>query len=300
MLAIPVAVGDHYRGFRIMGTSEALFQEFEYQPGRKFEIDGRPFGRSEAVIGSTVARRTGLAKGATFSASHGVTEGVNPEIHEEKWTVAGILHETGTPADRAIYIPLENFLAIEGHTRCGEISALIVKTRGEFAALSLQSDLNRRTDVMAVVPAEVIGEFFDKIGQADILLLAVSILVIVVAGVSILVSIYNSMNERRRSIAIMRALGAHRRTILAVIILEALFLCLAGGILGIAGGHAMTGLAGSMLQSAAGISLSPWVFHLHELAVLGGLLGLGSAIGLVPALKAYRTDIAEGLSPTHG
>lgn len=304
--AIPIAVGDTYQGFRIVGTSDAFFRDLPY------EIEGRPFafseerlaravtgehteGPFEAVVGATVAKKTGLRIGSTFSAQHGLEE-ANAEEHEEHWTVVGILKETGTPADRAIYINLESFFSIRDHKTYGRLSAVIVKTRGQTAQLMLNGDLNRRDDVMAVAPAAVVSDLFEMIGKADDLLLAISILVILVAAVSIMVSIYNTMNDRRRSIAIMRAIGARRRTILAIILLEAVFLCFVGGIAGLALGHGMTAGAAAVLKSEMGLTLSPWALHVQELFVLGGLLVLGAVVGIVPAVKAYRTDIADGLS----
>ncbi|MBI4563081.1 MAG: ABC transporter permease [Planctomycetes bacterium] len=327
-MVIPVAVGDSYQGFRIVGTSDRFITEFEILPDQRFELaEGRAFSFSEemlehvmtssshhdhdhegmkfeAVIGSTVAARTSLKVGSTFEAAHGVEEGPGTEKHEEVWTVTGVLKPTGTPNDRAIFINLESFFSIKGHVRPGEegrgpeISAAILKTRGGLAARDLAYDLNRRPDAMAVVPAQVVAELFEMIGKVDKLLLAVSVLVILVAGVSILVSIYNSMSERRRPIAIMRALGARRTTILAIIVLEATALCLIGGGVGVIGGHAMAELSGGILKAQAGIPITGWAFHPLEFVIIGGLLVLGVLIGLLPALKAYRTDIAEGLSPT--
>jgi len=312
-LALPVAVGDHYQGFRIVGTSDAFLREFEYEPGKRFEIDGAPFrfseerlektlhgeeveGPFEAVIGSAAAKKTGLVRGSTFAASHGVLDEVNAQTHEERWTVVGVLRETGTPADRAIFINLDSFFEIRGHTKGGQISAVILKTRGGYAAISLQSELNRRPEIMAVVPAQVVGDLFEMVGKVDGFLLAISILVVVVAGVSILVSIYNSMSERRRAIAIMRAIGARRRTVLAVILMEAMFLCLVGGVVGLFLGHLLASVAGLVVASEVGLRLSPWSFHVQELFVLTSLAVLGALVGILPAVKAYRTDIASGLS----
>jgi putative ABC transport system permease protein len=136
------------------------------------------------------------------------------------------------------------------------------------------------------------------IGKVDILLLAVAVLVVVVAGVSILVSIYNSMADRKRPIAIMRALGARRSTIFSIIVLEAVTLCLAGGVLGATIGHGIVWIAANALHSSAGIVINPLVPGRAEPFVFLGLLVLGVLVGTIPAMKAYRTDIGEGLNPT--
>ena len=326
--AAPIAVGDTYKGHRLVATTPTYLSAFEVLPGRRYELaDGRFFESSEeavghfmesdghahdhshaglkfeAVVGSSASRSTGLRVGSTFSATHGLDEG---RSHQELWTVTGVLKPTGSPADRAIFINLESFAAISDHAKAaaaekerrGRISAVVVGTRGGLAARDLRYDFQNRPDAMAVQPAEEIHTLFDLIGNVDKLLLAVSGLVIVVAGVSILVSIYNSMSERRRPIAILRALGARRTTILSIILLEATTLCVIGGLAGVALGHVLAEGAGQVLGAQAGVSMTGWDFHPLEGAVIGGLMILGVLVGLLPALKAYRSDVSQGLNPS--
>jgi putative ABC transport system permease protein len=321
--AAPLAVGDTYKGHRLVATTPTLLASFEALPGRPFELEGgRLFESSEervahlmqagdhghahegitfeAVLGSAAARATGLAVGGTFKASHGLEAGVD---HEESWKVTGILKPTGSPADRAIFINLESFIAIGDHAkaakeekdRSGRISAVVLATRGKFAADNLKYDFQNRPDAMAVAPIDEIITLFELIGSIDKLLLAISGLVIIVGGFSILVSIYNSMSERKRPIAILRALGARRTTILAIILMEATTLCMIGGIAGVLAGHLLAEAAGRVLGAQAGVPLTGLAFHPLEGAVIGGLMVLGVLVGLLPALKAYRSDIARNL-----
>jgi putative ABC transport system permease protein len=289
--AIPLSVGDSYRGARIVGTTDAFFTAFG------FGVEGRPFreGAFEAVLGSAAAARTGLKPGDAFQASHGVEEA--GETHDEKWTVVGVMKPTGTPNDRAIFITLDSFYHIKDHRETSGVSAVIVKARSPASALQLQYDLNQLPDVLAASPAGVMAEFFDKFDWVPLLLLAVSGLVVVMAAVSIFVAIYNSMAERRRPIAIMRALGARRSTVLSIVVLEAAALSLFGAAGGLALGHALTAAAGGVISARSGVPISALAFHPQELAVVAGVLLLGAAAGFLPALKAYRTDIADGLSP---
>jgi putative ABC transport system permease protein len=313
-LAIPVAVGDFYEGHRLVGASDAFVTRFEPQPGRPFQLgEGRVFKYDEATLAKVMAGGTAepgafeavagsavpLRVGATFAARHGGDFG---DPHQEKWTVVGVLKPTGTANDRAIFINLDSFFHIKGHqgeelTR-GKITAVLFKTKGTGAAEDLAWEINNGPDAQAVVPAQVVVELFDLIGQVDVLLLAVSVLVILVAGVSILVSIYNSMAERKRAIAIMRALGARRTSVLAIVILEAAALCLFGGLAGLLLGHVLTAVSSGVLAAKSGVSISALAFHPVEALVFAGVVVLGALAGVLPALKAYRTDIADGLSPT--
>jgi putative ABC transport system permease protein len=323
-LAAPVAVGgDTYRGHPVVGTSDLFLRDFEVQPGQKFELargrlfafdeghlrhlmtappDHRHEGEKtafEAVLGSAAARSTGLDVGSAFVVRHG---GESGEEHEERWTVVGLLKPTGTANDRAVFINLESFLHIKDHQAeavvRGKITAVVFKTKGAHAANHLAAEINDGAEATAAIPAAVMADLFDLVGRVDLLLLAVAALVILVAAVSILVSIYNSMAERRRAIAIMRALGARRALVLAIILLEASALCLFGGVAGLALGHGLTAAAGQVLAARAGVTVSAVAFLPEELFVLAGVLVLGALAGVLPALKAYWTDIADGLSPT--
>jgi putative ABC transport system permease protein len=301
--AIPMSVGDSYKGARIIGTTPQFFTALNYTvEGATFRFDLDRLAKSmegketegafEAVAGS----RTGLRIGDTFQATHGVE--ATGDVHAEKWTVVGILDPTGTPNDRAIFINLDSFSAIKDHRQGGGISAVIVKTRSEGSSLALEYDLNQLPDIMAASPARVMAEFFSRFDWIPLLFLAVACLVVVMAAVSIFVAIYNSMSERRRPIAILRALGARRSSVLTIVLLEALTLCAAGAAGGFVLGHALTAIAGAALAARSGIPLTALAVQPEEFAVLAGVLVLGALAGLLPAMQAYRSDIADGLSPS--
>ncbi|HZE96314.1 MAG TPA: ABC transporter permease [Planctomycetota bacterium] len=301
--AVPISVGDSFRGARIVGTTPQFFTAFNYAvDGACFRFDpdrleqamaGKEAeGAFEAVAGA----RSGLRIGDTFRPSHGVD--ATGDAHAEKWTVVGVMAPTGTPNDRAIFINLDSFYEIRDHRQSSGISAVIVKTKGGSSADRLQYDLNQLPDVMAASPAAVMAEFFGKFDWIPLLFLAIASLVVVMAGVSIFVAIYNSMSERRRPIAILRALGARRSSVLAIILMESLALCAAGAVGGLLLGHLLTAVAGAALSARSGIPMSAVALAPEEFAVLGGVLLLGALAGLLPALQAYRTDIADGLSPS--
>lgn len=197
----------------------------------------------------------------------------------------------------------------EGHKRNGhdhhehqplpesqrEVTALWVRT-GPTGA-NLANTINEGRDAQAVVPlAEIYDLFQTVIGPAQTLLLVLTVLIVVVAGVGILVSMYNSMNERRREIAIMRSLGARRTTVLAIVLLESLLLSLGGGLLGVVAGHGLMGLISPWIDSVSGVSISSLQFEAKELMIIPGLVLLSVVVGFLPALDAYRTDVAKALS----
>jgi putative ABC transport system permease protein len=358
-LAVPFSVGDNFHGFRIVGTTDAFFKDFEFEPGRKPELaagriftfseaalksafqeaeqrarerearergeevkpapttEGTPANRPfEAVIGSTVARETGLQIGQTFIAAHGVQPSAEAKEHTENpWTVVGILAPTRTAADRAIYINLDSFYHIEGHEirqpttpakveekdndpDPGQVSSIVVKLRSPIQAFSLYREINDRQDAMAAFPAGEIRKLFDIVGNIDRLLFAQAILVLIVAGVAIAVSIYNSMSERRREIAILRALGARRATIFSIVLLEAMTICIVGAAAGLLGGHLVVAAANGALYRASGFIIPAFHMQALEWYILTVAVILGAVSGIGPAWGAYRTDVAKNLAPS--
>lgn len=303
--AIPLAVGDNYQGWRIVGTTEALFADVEYRPGHRYQVGhGERFfqiGKLEAVVGSYAAKKLGWRVGTTFHPSHGLIFNPQAEQHEEIYTVVGILAPTNMPVDRVIWIPLEGVQTMKGHNPLAatELSAVLVQLRAPEAGMMLNLRLNSQGGrlTFAYPIGTIVAELFNKVAWFDQVLTLVAWLVAVVASGSVLVSIYNSMSARARDIAILRALGARRRTVFGAVVGEAAVI----GLLGSAAGFAVfVGLAGSvaaLIQAQTGVVLEPlqWnpVFCWGP-AVFVGLCILG---GCVPAFKAYRVPVAETIAP---
>ena len=302
--AIPIAVGDNLRGYRLVGTVPELFTGVEYAPGKKFALrsGGKIFSpeAKEAVAGSFAAERLGLKVGDKFRPFHGLAFDPSNE-HADDFVITGILEPSNTPVDRVIWIPLRGLQTMSGHDAklATDVSAVLLQLRAPTAGFMLDTMINKQGNKMtfAYPLGAIIAELFGKISWFDQVLTLVAYLVALVAAASVLTSIYNSMSARRRDLAILRALGARRRTSFGAVLAEAA--CI--GVLGAAAGFVVyfglfAGVA-SLVRAQTGVVLNLTAVHpvlwLCPLAMTL-LCALG---GIVPALKAYRTPVAETLAP---
>jgi putative ABC transport system permease protein len=354
-LAVPYAVGDAFHGFRVVGTTDAIFNKtfgplpdtpLRLKAGRPFRFDehllehaieeietvagamkaasrGAGDGEEhcthdhdlvmEAVCGSAVAQKLKLEVGARIEPTHGI-EGGKEHEHEHLWTLVGILEPTGTALDRVVFINLDSFYGIPEHQAGGRIaetgdaglSSVIVYPRGGVLKATLMGKLSKRSDLQVANPSEVIRQLLDMVGNVDRYFLLVALFVVAVGVLSVGVSLYNTMNERRREIAILRAIGARRSTIIRQLLLESAGIAVLGSLAGLLLGRLLVLAAGDWIAKDAGFTPNPWtwtpleiggrVFWAEPLLVL--VVAAVSAIaGLLPALKGYRTDVASNLAP---
>jgi putative ABC transport system permease protein len=320
-LAIPYAVGDNYHGFRLVGTSEELFTHFEYQKGRKLTptADGRAFNplRREAVLGSTVALKTGLRIGSTLQPYHGLNFN-DQDQHDEEYVVVGVLEPTNSPSDRVVWIPIDGIFRMGGHVLRGagenyaaqqdeeipdehkEVSAVMLKFRNRQAGFFFDQTFNKQGNVatLAWPIGSVMADLFDKMGWVHQVLELVAYLVVVVAAGSILASIYNTMNERRREFAILRALGARRGSVFAAIVLESSTIAALGCLVGFVVYGLILAAAAVLVRQQTGVVLNLLSYHPALWMTPLGMLVMGAVAGLLPALKAYGTEVATHLIPT--
>jgi len=326
-LAIPICLGDNYEGYRVVATTPEMFEKLKYlgdQPYR-FAEGGRNFEPDaffEAVVGATVARRTGLSVGETFRPQHDIA---GQEQHKHRpFTVVGVLEPTGTPNDQAVFVNIEGFYRIGGHTAAAaaadhdededehehehaavpdelkKVTAILVATDEERTpgiTRLFAREINEEKVAQAAIPADEISRLFEKIiGNIELVLLLFGVMIVVVAGIGIMVSIYHSMSDRRHEIAIMRSLGASRGTVMQVILLESILLSVGGGLMGLALGHAAVAALGPTIAEQTGFSMGLLQFRGAELLLVPGLVVLASLVGYLPALAAYRTDVGKSLT----
>lgn len=304
---VPIAMGDNYQGFRIVGVTTNLFAGHEYAPGHAFKVgEGRVFEDNlrEAVVGSFAARKLGFKVGTEFQPYHGLNYSSNPRDnvqHEDTYVVVGILEPSNTPADRVVWIPVAGLQNMAGHdpSAAEDYSAALVKLRDPAAGFRLDQLYNKQGDrlTFAWPIGTVMAQLFDKIGWFDKVLALVAWLVAVVAAASVLASIYNSMSARRRDIAILRALGAGRGTVFASIVLEAASVAAMGAMGGFVVHIGLLAGAGAIVRAQTGVLIEPFQPGWVWLWAPAALVGLAALAGVVPAFKAYKVDVASSLAP---
>ena len=302
--AIPIAVGDNYKGYRLVGTTSAIFESHEYAEGKKFCLAGQGSwfdeGKKEAVAGSFAAGKLGLEVGDTFKPYHGLTY-VETSQHEDVYTLVGILESTGTPADRVIWIPLKGIQTMDGHRDDlqDDISALLITLRSKKAIVMLDPMFNKQgKDFTFASITPVMTQFFQKFSWFEKVLELVAYLVGISAAASVLAILYNILNEKRREIAILRSLGARRGTLVSIVILQSTGIAFLGVLLSFGFYFIVASAASGIIREQTGVVLDLFKFQEVFIWVPAGMLALGVISGIMPAVVAYSTEVSRNLAPT--
>jgi putative ABC transport system permease protein len=298
-VAVPVMLGDAYESFKYVATTTAYFHPFPWRrktftlaAGKLFQDTAPDQPAYEAVLGAEAARRTGLKLGDQFYAGE--------EMAAYPLTVIGILQPTYEADDRAIFISLASFWEMNEISRemtVKPLTAVLIRPRRLSDIPTLHRELNVAPDSQAVIPSAVLLTIFNLLSLAEEVIKLMLTIVAVIMLLYLFVSMYSTTLQRRREIATMRALGARRLTILTIILLESSIITLMGGILGLFGGYGIAQLGAQILAERGGLVLSPPVFTPLQPLILAGVVGLGTLAGLIPAIMAYRTEVAENLAP---
>lgn len=330
---IPIQQGDSYMGYPVLASTPEFFQKFEPNDKEPWSFaSGRSFDKAfEVVIGSTVAKSSGLKLNDTIYLTHGIAssrqlgpaDAAAPHIHTDfSYTVVGILNPTGSSHDRALFTDLDSSWTIHAHDRrkreapdtttttVDDLTDADRKITGVFARVATRpgSDVSAaipstayrlRADptITVAMPKTEIDRLFSIVSNIDKLFIAMAVVVIISSGISITLALYNSMEQRRRQIAVLRVLGSSRARILRLVLAESALLGILGCFLGLTVSYFGGQAGAAALKAQLGVFLDPALPLAPTAQVLGGTTLLAIMAGLIPAVMAYRTPVAKNLKP---
>ncbi len=337
--ALPISLGDSYRGFRIVGTTKTVLDWYN------LEVDRGSFVQHDfdVTIGAQVARTLQMSEGDRFKSSHGLAdaEGLeHDDAHDFK--VVGILAPSGTVMDQLILTTPQTYWSVHSHEEEGddehddhdhekesdaghddhdhdhsghdghshnetatlldedgeeEITNVLLRFKGRnFQALNMQRSINENTDLQAATPAIEINRLFSMMNDAERVLRLLAFVIVFVSGLSIFISLFSSLKERKYELSIMRVMGGTRRTLFFLLIMEGLILAIIGFVLGILLSHITMEAIGTIMSADYRYDFNGRFFLKEELWLLSGAVLLGILASVIPAIQASRTDISDTLS----
>ena len=319
---VPLSLGDSHRGFAVLATSPEYFTRFRYGNRQSLALrEGKPFSALfDAVVGAEVADKLGYHVGQKITLAHGSGE-LNASEHADKpFTVVGVLARTGTPVDRTVHIGLEAMEAIHlewvgGAPMPGvkipaeqvrkfdltpkNVTAALVGLKNRSAVFGVQRWISTYNGepLMAILPGVALDELWSVIGIGENALLLMSALVALVSLAGLVSVVMAGLNERRRELAVLRAVGAGLRHVLALLALEGAMVTVLGVAFGVVMAVLGIALLAPWLQSQFGLTLSLSPPTLNEWLLMASLLVAGWLASLLPGIRAYRLSLADGLSP---
>ena len=315
---VPISLGDSHRQFRVMGTSVDFFTHYKYRRGQSLAVaDGALMDDLfDAVVGADVAKALGYAVGDPIIVAHGIASFT--EHKDQPFRISGILKKTGTPVDRTVIVSMEAIEAIHVDWQGGAkipgqttpvdalramdlkpkaVTAALVGVKSPLRTFGLQRAINTYPEepLLAILPGVALQELWAIVGVAETALLAVSGMVVATALIGMMATIFSSLNERRREMAIFRAMGARPQTIVSLLVIEAMFTALIGALIGLALLYLGLTIAQPLLDEAYGIWLPVDAPSAREVLVVAIVVLAGAIVSLVPAFRAYRLSIADGM-----
>ncbi|WP_270732722.1 ABC transporter permease [Shimia sp. Alg240-R146] len=314
---VPLSLGDSHRGFRVLGTTAEFFDRYKYRGGRDVQfVDGLAFGDLfDAVIGADVAAALDYTLGDEIIVAHGIASFTE---HDDKpFKVSGVLKKTGTPVDRTVFVSLEAIEAIHIDWQGGgrsqntisaedvrqmelkpkAVTAALVGVTSRLKIFGLQRWVNEYSEepLLAILPGVALSELWSLIGVAETALVGVSIMVVITALLGMVAMIFSGLNERRREMALLRAIGARPRTILMLLTTEAALMSFVAVLLGVTLLYTGLFVARSHIDAAFGLYLDITWPTAREYIVLALVVVAGTAVSLIPALRAYFLSLADGM-----
>ena len=317
---VPLSLGDSHRGFRVLGTTADYFKHYKYRRSQPLQFtSGKPFeDLFDAVIGADVAAKLGYKTGDSMVVAHGLGNVSFVEHDDKPFRVSGILAKTGTPADRTVHVSLEAIEAIHIDWQSGgrvagqsvtadevrkmplqpkAVTAALVGLKSKIATFKLQRAVNEYPNeaLSAILPGAALQELWGLVGTAETALSAVSLMVVATALLGMVTMILTTLNERRREMAILRSVGAGPRTILGLLVSEAAVLVIAGVMLGVVLLYLALFALQPFIDQRFGLYVPLTAPTSYELWLLGGIIAAGVLAGLLPALRAYKLSLADGM-----
>ena len=318
---IPISLGDAYRGYRVVGTDENFFKYYRYRRNKKIEVlNGKiPIGIFDVVLGYEVAQKFQHKTSDSIILSHGISEKSFMDHSVTPFKVVGILNPTATPIDRSIFITLEGMEAMhigwdkgvpgknstvtpenlkKENIHIGQITSFLLKTKNRIQTLKLQRKIDSFPEdpLMAVIPGLALHQLWKTLSYIENILYLISLCVSAVGLISVIVSLYTSLNERRREIAIFRALGAGAGKVVSLLLVESSLIVLVGTLIGTALLYLCLFMVRPYLESNFSLYLPIQFLSSTELIYLGSILLGGITAGFIPAIKAYRNSLQDGLT----
>ena len=303
--AIPLALGDSWKGYRIVGAPRAYAEHYSARlaGGRFYE---KPM---EAVLGAEVAARTAVGVGGKFAGAHGIGSEPGQEHADAPYTVVGVLEKTDSVLDRLVLTSIESVWQVhEEHQgpedeadrnaleEAREVTVLLVQYASPLAAATLPRQVNSQSELQAASPAYETARLFRIVGVGVEALRAFAVVLMLAAALSVFIALYTALEERRYDLAIMRTLGASRAKLFGLLMAEGIVLALIGGLLGVGLGHLLAAGLGAWLESAQQPGVSALEWRPEEFGVLGVALGVGIVAAALPAFRAYRTEVSRTLA----
>lgn len=315
---VPISLGDSHRQFRVMGTTTDYFERYKYRSGKSLELHEGAFFSDlfDTVIGADVAQTLGYSIGDPIVVSHGIASFSHHD--DQPFRVSGILAKTGTPVDRTVLVSLGAIEAIHVDWRSGAkipgqstpadvvrqmdlqpnaITAALIGTKSRLQVFGLQRSINEypQEPLLAILPGVALQELWQIVGVAETALIAVSGMVVVTALIGMMATIFSSLNERRREMAIFRAMGARPRVILGMLVLEATLIAVVAAVLGFVLLYVALLVSQPLVDRAFGLWLPIDAPSMREFSVLLSVTAAGAIVSLIPALRAYRMSLADGM-----
>ena len=322
---VPISLGDSLYQFRVMGTTREYFTRYKYRGNKSLTFkEGNKFNDLyDAVIGADVAKTLNYQVNDPIIVAHGLASVQRHEDHP--FRISGILKKTGTPVDRLVLVSLEAIEAIHIDWETGikipgrndnssenqkldkkdlipkEITAALIGVTSRMKVFQLQREINEysKEPLLAILPGVALGELWRIISYVETTLQIISSVVIITALLGMIAIIFASLNERRREMAILRSIGASPHTILGLLMVESVFMSIAGVVLGLIALYIVLIIIYPFLNNTFGIYIEVAPIYGRELTILLSIIIISSIVSIIPAIRAYKLSLNDGMMPNN-